>query len=277
MKVVVTGASGFLGRAVVRRLAGLDGTIVSVSRRALPGTIRVSDYAETPPGDALIHLAETADRSIAEQSGPAYEQKAVSDLQALLKKPYQRVIYASSAVLYGDRAQTPRRPGDPVFDADVYTRVKARAEHAVLESSRGVVARLSNLFGPGMAEDNVICTILGQIPGTGPVRVRDMSPVRDFLWAEDAADALVKMAAGAGLGVFNVGSGTGHSIGEVARVSLRVAGQGDRAVVSTEPGARSSYLVLDISGTSSTWGWSPATDLEEGIGRLLSAGWDTSS
>ena len=270
MKIVVTGVSGFLGRTVVRRLAGFDGTVVGVSRRALPGNIQVVDYSDTPPGDVLIHLAETADRAVAERAGWGYEEKALSSLRALLNRRYPRVVYASSAVLYGDRAETPRRPGDPIFEVDVYTRVKASAERSVLDSSGGLVARLGNLFGPWMDRDNVISTILGQIPGTGPVRVRDAHPVRDFLWVEDAADLMVRMATGAAIGVFNVGSGTAHSIGDVARVSLQVAGQDDRAVVSTEPGARSSYLVLDISGTVSMWDWAPATTLEEGIGRLLS-------
>ena len=270
MKIVVTGVSGFLGRAVVRRLAGFDGTVVSVSRRALPGTIQVGDYGEAPPGDVLIHLAEAADRTLAEQAGSAYEAKASGAVRALLKKPYQRVVYASSAVLYGDRAQTPRRPEDPVFEIDVYTRVKATGERAVLESSGGVVARLSNVFGPEMVGETVLSTILAQIPGRGPIRVRDAYPVRDFLWVEDAADVLVRMATGTAAGVFNVGSGIARSIGEVARISLRVAGEDDRSVVSTEPNARSSCLVLDISGTVSTWDWRPVTSLEEGIGCLLS-------
>jgi UDP-glucose 4-epimerase len=79
------------------------------------------------------------------------------------------------------------------------------------------------------------------------------------------------MAVGTGAGIFNVGSGVGHSVGEVASVALGVGGQPDRPVIATHPGVRASHLVLDISDTVSTWQWSPVTKLEEGIGRLLSA------
>jgi UDP-glucose 4-epimerase len=271
MKVVVTGASGFLGRSVVRRLSLTGGTIVPVSRRALPGILQVADYADAPAGDVLIHLAEAAHRGAAERAGLTYEQETFAGLSALLKKPYGRIIYASSAVLYGDQVETPRHPHDEVSVSDTYTRVKRRAELAVLDSAGGIVARLSNLYGPGMSEQNVMSAILTQIPGPGPVRVRDIGPVRDFLWADDAADALVRMADATRTGLFNVGSGIGRSVGDVASLALKVGGQPDRLVVSTQPGARRSHLVLDISETVSVWQWSPVTGMEDGINRLLNA------
>jgi UDP-glucose 4-epimerase len=271
MKVVVTGASGFLGRSVFRRLSSTAGTIVPVSRRALPGIVQVADYADAPEGDVLIHLAEAADRGAAERAGAVYEQEALARLSALLKKRYQHVIYASSAVLYGDQAHTARHPRDEVFVSDAYSRVKHRAELAVLDAAGGIVVRLSNLFGPGMSAENVMSTILEQVTSPGPVRVRDTGPVRDFLWSDDAADALVKMAGRTSTGIFNVGSGVGRSVGDVASLALRMSGQPDRLVVATHPSERNSHLVLDISDTVSTWQWSPATGLEEGMRRLLSA------
>ena len=270
MKVVVTGASGFLGRSVIRRLSGMANTVVvGVSRKALPGIVQVNDYASTPSGDVLIHLAETAHRGVAERLGQSYEREAFEALNALLKKHYRRVVYTSSAVLYGDRERTPRRPSEEVFAVDVYTRVKHRGERAVLESSGSVVARLGNLFGPGMAEDSVISVILGQIPGTGPVRVRDTKPVRDFVWVDDAAEAIAGMAIGGADGIFNVGSGIGHSVGDVAELSLGIAGERARPIVATQPEPRISHLVLDISDTVSTWAWSPAMRFEQGIGCLM--------
>ena len=268
----MTGASGFLGHAVVRRLTGTDVSVVPVSRREGRGILRVADYAETPVADVLIHLAEPALRSAAQAAGEVYEADAQARLETLLDKPYERVIYASSAAVYGDVADTPRTPHDPIDVSDAYTRVKRRGEVAVLGRPGGIVARLANLFGPGMSSENVISAILGQIPGSGPLVVRDSEPVRDFLWVDDAADALARMTTGIAAGVFNVGSSVGSSVGTVAKLALEIAGEKNRAVLATQAAARRSHLVLDITDTIDTWGWSPSTSLAEGLGRLLKPG-----
>ena len=57
-------------------------------------------------------------------------------------------------------------------------------------------------MGRGMAELNVLSTILGQIPGQGPLEVRDDRPSRDFLWVEDAAEALELMSQNPRLGTY---------------------------------------------------------------------------
>ena len=172
--------------------------------------VRVRSYTETPAGDVLIHLAEEASRSTVATLGAAYESTAVQTVADLLGRSYARVIYASSTVLYGGASSTPHMPDDAVYITDAYTRLKRTAELAVLESPRGTVARLANVYGPGMSSRNVISTILGQIPGSGPLVVMDTAPVRDFLWVDDAAEAFAELAtATTAQGVFNLATGIG--------------------------------------------------------------------
>jgi UDP-glucose 4-epimerase len=266
--VVVTGASGFLGAAVVRACLGARAEVIPVARQAVHGAVRVRSYSEAPRADVLIHLAEDNDRARVAASGAAYEAAAFQTLQALLEKGYGRVVYASSAVLYGGRASSPRKPSDPVHVVDAYTRVKRSSEEAVI-GSRGVVARLANLYGAGMSENNVLSTILRQIPGTAPLEVMDEQPVRDFVWIDDAAAAFAAMALRAGKpGIYNVGSGRGVSVSALARAALALAGENDRGVISTRPGEMSS-LVLDVAETAAQWQWRPTTPLEEGLARLI--------
>jgi len=269
--VVVTGASGFLGRAVGEALSRREGIRVRpVSRRPLADATQVESYKQTPHGDVLIHLAEAADRNKVTALGPQYEAEAAATVAELVKRSYARVIYGSSAVLSGDASIEPHVPDDPVYVTDAYTRIKRHGELAVLESSSGVVARLSNVYGAGMSPGNVMTTIFRQIPGSGPLVVMDTTPVRDFLWVEDAAEGLAKLAvAGAARGIFNLSTGVGTSIGATARLALEIAGESSREVVSSVPGPASA-IVADYARTEQACGWRLRMRLREGIALLLS-------
>lgn len=268
MRIVITGASGFLGSALIRKLAREEVEIVGVTRKFGTRHYQVSDYSEAPVGDILVHLAEDSDRARANATGAVGEKAMQATIAKLLEKGYAKTIYASSAVLYGDRHTTARQVGDPIESVDSYTRIKSASETAVL-AVNGAVARIANLYGPHMAKGNVLNRILSQIPGTGDVVVYDTSPVRDFIWVDDAAAALTALITGPVRGVLNIGSGIGVSIREVARSALEWTNQRERAITSSHPSSRLSHLVLDISETTKRTGWKPMITLHQGVGNLL--------
>jgi len=268
MRVVITGATGFLGRALASCLTAEGVDTVCVARRAAKAAVQVKNYSEAPDGDVLVHLAEASDRRLAEELGESYEREGVQTLRALLRKGYRHVLYASSAALYGDRSAAPHSTDDPVCLVDTYTRLKRACEQEVLARG-GTVLRLANLYGPGMSDANVLSAILRQLPLEGPVRLTDTGPVRDFLWIGDAARAFAMMAGQQRPGLFNIGSGHGTSILELARIVLRAAGQPDRAAESVRERTTSSKLVLDIGQTTATFGWRPTMPLLQGIEALI--------
>lgn len=275
MKVVITGASGFLGGYVLRLLYKYENVeAIAVTRKNIAGWCTVSDYSESPVGDVLIHLAEDNNRAHVAKSGKAYELEAIKTITALLAKGYRRVIYASSSALYGDEEFHAHSPNDPIQSNDTYTRVKQRSELAVLKAHGGLVVRLANIYGPGMSKSNVISAILRQIPGEGRLEVMDKTPVRDFIWVEDAAEGVVALALGNFTGdgkrmLFNLGTGVGTSIGVLAELALSTAEQPDRPVYSIKPLNRKSTLILDFSATTSACGWQPKTSLRQGLTKIL--------
>jgi UDP-glucose 4-epimerase len=275
IKVVVTGASGFVGTNVLRLLSKQKNVeTIAVTRKNIPGWFGVSEYSQSPAGDVLIHLAEDNDRARVSKSHHVYEARVLDTLAALLGKGYHRVVYASSSVLYGDSDVHAHLPNDSIQSNDAYTSVKRQSELAVLKLPAGIVVRLANIYGPGMSKNNVMSAILRQIPGKGKLEVMDTNPVRDFIWAEDAAEGIVALALSTfkethEYSLFNLGTSVGTSIGSLAELALEIAAQSERLVHAKYSTNRQSSLILDFSDTTSACGWQPKTTLKQGLTKML--------
>ena len=277
LKIVVTGASGFIGGHLVRHLSGIASLeIVPLTRRDIPNLIRVSNYADAPHGDVLIHLAEDNNIENVANRGLFYENETLSTLQGLLAKKYKRVIYTSSSTLYGDKSRIPHSTKDQVFTKNPYTRIKRLSECAVLENPHGRVIRLANVYGPGMSTKNVVSQILKQISQRGDLEVGDINPIRDFIWVQNVVEgitllALMELAEIGKPRMYNLGSGEGTSIGNLALLILELAGQPERRVLSKNQVQVPSSIVLDYSDTTNACGWTPRTSLRQGIESLLTS------
>ena len=258
--VIVTGASGFIGRNLTTALAMQGNTVWPVARRPLPGegggvAHRVEDYGDTPAtsGATLVHLAETSDVAAAETAGEDHIRANLDRLDALLGKGYPRVVYISSALGRG-----------------VYGRAKAACEKRVLAAG-GAVVRLTSVYGPGMSKATVLSNILAQVPGSDALRIRDGGAERDFLWIGDAAEGLARIALGRAVGRFDLGTGRPVQIGDLARLVLELAGELRRPVVETmAPGTLSERLIIDPGPVEQAFGWHARTALRDGLARLMS-------
>lgn len=274
MKVAVTGASGFLGRQIVAELSARGIAVLAVARRAAPAAagvepVVVADYAETPYADVLVHLAEESRLDIADQQGEALIAGNVERLRHLLEsRRFARVLYGSSAAVYGDATPRPHRAGDELAGASVYARAKQACEREVLAAG-GIALRFANIIGPGMSDSAVLSRVLAQIPGRGDLSVYDDSAVRDFLWGADMAACVAALSTTPVTGAFNVGSGEGTSVRQLAELALAVAGESHRKVVSGPRAARASQLVLDIDATRAATAWQPRVRLDAAIHQLL--------
>jgi UDP-glucose 4-epimerase len=129
---------------------------------------------------------------------------------------------------------------------------------------------LANVYGPGVAKNNIFSDILNQLAlGNGAISLRDGSCVRDFIHAQDVVDGLLRLVRAPQSGVFNLGSGVGTRTGALARMVLDLAGQTTRKVVSLNTNDSTSCIVLDCSIMMKTYQWRPCKSLEDGIVDIL--------
>ena len=274
MRIVLTGASGFLGRKMTERLLSLGLDVVPVARSPLSYDFAhcVTNYANTPPGDILVHLAGDPIRSVSSEYQEEYIRNAIDLSQSLFRKQYRHIVFASSSAVYGDVSRKIHRSDASSYATNAYSMAKLGIEKVFLRQSCSV-ARLSNLYGPGMSEHNVMSAILKQIRANQNVRVRDRSPIRDFLWCDDAVDALVRMIIQKPHGIFNIASGKSVSIGELVDTALGVAGiEIPEAPKSESNPSTYSAVYLDVEPAKRCFGWSAKIGLEQGINILLDDG-----
>lgn len=222
--------------------------------------------ATTPSSSAGQPMLE-----LAENVAPALRL-----LEALQPHPEIHLIYVSTGgALYGDIGSRDATESDAVAPRSFHGAGKAAIESFLAaeaaQSGRPLtILRPSNLYGPGQplrAGFGVIRTMLEHLrKGTVLPVFGDGETVRDYLYIDDMVEACVRfIALGADRGIYNVGTGVGHSLNELRAIVERVCG---RTLRVTHVGAREvdiRHAVLDAARLRQRLGWGPSTALQSGI------------
>lgn len=268
--VIVTGATGFIGNALFKRISvSSHYNVLPVSRSGEDAGFHcLKNYRDTPKGDVLVHAAEEPDRSLVNQRGKAYLEESAAVLDSLIQNGYGKIIYCSSGAVYGARGSKPYTEKSPVDPSDYYVRAKIQNERRVL-AANGIVARISNVIGPGMSGRNVASDVLKQLSGSGPVVVRNQHPVCDFIWVEDLIEGLISLIDRGKPGIYNLGSGRATTVLELVQTALNITEQAERPIDSINRSADLSYSVLDVDKMKRLFEWSPETNLPIAIERLI--------
>ena len=271
--IVITGATGFIGRALCEKLEEKkEYSIIKVTRsqERMFGFYSVTSYQKTPSGDILIHLGENPDRSRVNKMGDQYREKTGDVMESLLKKRYKKIIYCSSSIVYGDKGIEPYSENMPTYADDIYSTSKLENEERVL-CSGGVVTRLSNVIGNGMSKNNVLSEILKQLSGKDPLTIRNIKPIRDFISIDDAVDAIVSLLQNDTSGIYNIGSGVETSINKLIETVLYVSEQHGRKIKSTIKNPEYSYCVLNLEQIKKVTGWKPKYTLSQSLKKILNS------
>ena len=303
MKILITGGAGFIGSHLAERLL-LAGTQVRVldnlstgKRDNLPSQHRSLDFVQgdirekktvsdcVRGMDAVVHLAAVASvQASIDQPMETHQTNfdgTLNLLEASRIHGVKRLLYASSAAIYGDAATAPVSEETVPNPLSPYAVDKLSGEYYLRYyfNKFGLPAtafRFFNIYGPRQDPSSpysgVISIFVNCLQRNRPVTLfGDGSQTRDFVYVADLADLLARAVHGQeGIGgVFNVGTGKRHSLLQLLDCLEKLSG---RKIGRQHEAARLGdieHSCADVSRLKQVFGGAPAMPFEHGLKKLL--------
>ncbi len=304
-RVFVTGATGFIGSWLVRRLLAEGAYVVCLVRDWDPQSwlIRSGDIHKTRVVNGALENGIALDRAIDEHEvdtifhlgaqtlvGPALRSPRAT-FDANIRGTYnlleacrlhsqfvQRVVVASSDKAYGEADQLPYREDMPLQGRHPYDVSKTCTDLIALTYARTydlpvTITRCGNVYGGGDLNWSQLVpgTIRSVLSNERPVLRSDGNYTRDFIFVSDVVDAYLLLAANtARHGIrgeaFNFGLQSRVTVMEMALTILKLMGRTDlQPVVLNQAKGEITDQSLDSSKAKRLLGWTPMYDLEQGL------------
>ncbi len=288
MRVLVTGASGFVGRHLVPHLRARGHELVTTDLELdVSDAAAVARFTARAAPDAIVHLAGVSSVVAARHDPGLTFRVNFLGAHALLEAtarhaPHARVLLVGSGEVYGpaERGALPFTEAAPMRPQSPYARSKAAADLlGRTHQDRGldvVRVRPFNHTGAGQSDVFVASSFAKQLVeierGTraGSIEVGNLDSVRDFLDVSDVVEAYALLCEpGAPAGVYNVASGRGVSAGALLECLSALAGVAPRINVAAARLRPTDQSVGDASRLRASTGWTPKVPLEATLERLL--------
>lgn len=285
MRILVTGATGFLGRHLVKALRDRNDVVVSLVRDRFEG--QSSDIDVFEPLSAIERvIAEHDINTVIHLAAQTQVSTAVADpisswetntrgtwqvLDACRRQKVTRTIVASSDKVYGDGA-SPYTEGQPLQSNGIYATSKLCedliAQAYVREYGMSIaITRCGNLYGPGHTNWSTLIpgTIRSLLRGEAPVLRSNGGPKRDYLYVEDAVDGYLKLIDSQATGAFNFGTGVGTRAIDVVKMLLSITKTNFDPIIQLTTEVEIEEQVLCCDRARDFLQWTPEYTLKEGL------------
>ena len=297
-RILITGGTGHIGSHLIAKLAS-EGThllVVARNREKLDGLKKTSSASNievfpcdlTQPQDVsrlrkrignidfLVHLASYVPKISAVQDDALVSAQnnvvATANVLNHFGSSVKKICLASTAEVYGLTKYLPIDERHPTEPQGYYAAGKLAAEkYAKVFSQRNncptVILRFASVYGPGEAAQRTIPSFIKAVlRGSSPVIYGEGLDLRDYVYIDDAVESIVLALQGeiSGCKVYNIASGQGYAIKEVAKMILNLC-RGMQPLVYQPATRQKLDYVFDISAAQRDLQYSPKTSLEEGL------------
>jgi GDP-L-fucose synthase len=291
-RIWIAGHTGMVGSALMRRLADADCELVTAGHGELDLRRQgdVEDWLAEVRPDAAVVAAATVGGILANDSRPAefiYDNMMIAGnvIHTAHRIGMAKLLYLGSSCIYPREARQPMSeealltgPLEPTNQWYAMAKISGIKLCQAFRRQHGcdfIAAMPTNLFGPGdnfdLQSSHVIPALMRKAHEAKRAGAPAMSvwgsgsPMREFLYVDDLADALVFLLENySGESHVNVGTGTDVTIRELAETVCRVVGfEGELEFDASKPDGMPRKL-LDVSRLNNM-GWRHTTDLETGL------------
>lgn len=294
MRLLLTGATGFVGSRVLESLIRHGSEIHAVSRRPFPRsdlnvTWHVADLlqydaiAEVVSRVRATHLLHCAWYTEHGRFWTATENLhwlscGINLVREFVQKGGRRVVLAGSCAEYDfsskfcDDAGPPSRPST-LYGVTKQALWEVTARFAAEHGVSAATGRIFQVYGPGEPAGRLIPAIIDACLAGVPARCTTGAQLRDFLHVEDVGGALAALAASSIQGPVNIGSGQPLTVADVARQTAAIAGRPDLLELGAIPCAPhdSPHIIPRLQRLREELLWTPSVDLETGLTRYVTA------
>lgn len=309
--VLVTGADGFIGSTLTAKLVARGASVTALALynsfdqcgwlddipkevrsklNVIRGDIRDPAFVRriTQRQNYIFHLAALIAIPHSYVAAQSYVDTNVTGTLNLLEAAREgsvvRMVHTSTSEVYGTAITMPITEAHPLHGQSPYSASKIGADMMAEAFTRSfdlpvAILRPFNTFGPRQSERAIIPTIIRQAldPACPAIAIGDTSPLRDFTFVEDTAEAFLAIGISPKIEFgqpYNAGSGAAISIMDLTNQVLSLTNCG-KPVAEHRPdrmrpaGSEVRALLADSSRLKTDTGWEPKVELRDGLKKTI--------
>jgi len=298
MKILLTGAAGFLGSHLSKKLIDNDHEVIGLDDLSTGSIKNIEQFINHPKYTFIDHDVripyQAKVEAILNFACPAspvnYQKDPVRTIETnflgminmlhLANETGARIIQASTSEIYGDPTQSPQKESywgnvNPIGIRSCYDEGKRAAETLCFDYRRQYnldtrVIRIFNTYGPNMAigDGRVVSNFIVQALRNEPINIYgDGKQTRSFCYVSDLVEGIYKLLqlAKSPETPINLGNPNEFTILELAKVVIEITKSMSEIVNNPLPLDDPKQRCPDISLAKSTLNWKPTIELREGI------------
>lgn len=291
--VLITGAAGFVGRSVARVLSARGFRVTGLDRAPPARSARTDEPAFAAFSqcdllddealaridfegdfDAVVHLAGVLPGRAPRREVFAVNVGGTSAVLDRLARPGCHLVFFSTGLVYGAQPG-PFREDMDCLPAEPYGQSKLAGEALVGAFSRATdspltVFRPSVLYGPGAPPGMLLVSMLEALRKQEPFAMTAGEQLRDFLYVDDAAEAVAAVIEQRAAGTWNLASGDSQTVRQAAEIGAAIAKRPDLLKPGELPYRANEVFDyrLDADALQRAVGFRPRVGLAAGLQRM---------